>query len=130
MTHALKENQDLLWGFDYSPDSIEKLYRDCVEHEFEIRENGKFASLLDVNRFLTLLRNCTAIQLESVREAFHSVYKYAFIKDHFPDEKPVIEDILTGAEKILAEKNNLDRIQKLQLKWLCENLKDILLRLS
>ena len=122
MIQALKANQDLLWGFDYTPESIEKLYNAAIEYESDIRNNGKFVSLLDLDRFLPLLRKCTAIQLEEVRIAFSYVYYNRYIKNHFGEEKIIMESLLAGIKSLIQEENSLDRIQKLQLKWFSSNL--------
>ena len=124
MIQALKANQDMLWGFDYTPESIERLHDAAIEHESDIRNNGKFVSLLDLDIFLPLLRKCTAIQLEEVRIAFRSVYHNQHIKNHFGEEKIIMESLLAGIKSLIQEENGLDRIQKLQLKWFSSNLSE------
>ena len=81
MIQALKENQEVLWGFDYKPESANKVYTASIDFESDIRNSGKFVSLFDVDKFLDFLQNCTAAQLENVRGAFWAVYRYQYISD-------------------------------------------------
>ena len=98
------------------------MHNAAIEHESDIRNNGKFVSLLDMDRFLSLLSNCTAIQLEELRIAFRSVYHNQNIKNHFGEEKIIMESLLAGVKSLIQEENGFDRIQKLQLKWFSSNL--------
>ena len=130
MIKALNANRNLVWGFDYTPESMEKLHEAVVEHEEDIRNEGKFVSLLDLERFLTLLKKCTAPQIEEARVAFRCVYGKQYIIDYYSDEKETLESLLSGVNLILKEKNALDSIQKLQLKWFCDNIEEYIQGLS
>ena len=130
MIQALKVNQDLLWGFDYTPETMGKLYDAAITHESDIRNQGKFISLLDLEQFIPLLRNCTAIQIEEARAAFLAVYRYSYIKAHFFEELSAMEQLLLGIESLIQEENELDSIQKLQLKWFSDNLRGFIEKLS
>jgi hypothetical protein len=129
MIQVLKENQDVLWGFDYKPESANKLYTASIDFESDIRNNGKFVSLFDMDKLFDFLQNCTAAQLENVRGAFLTVYRYQYIKDHFANEKDTMEVLLSGVENIIQNNSDIDRIQKLQLKWFRGNLKSFIERL-
>lgn len=130
MIQALKIDQDLLWGFDYTPDAMAKLHDASIMHETDIRNQGKFVSLLDLDRFVLLLEKCTAAQIEEARAAFLAVYRSQYIKDHYAEELPTMEKLLLGIEVIMQENNELDSIQKLQLKWFSDNLRGFIKRLS
>ena len=73
MIHALNEKRDSLWGFDYETTSIKKLYESVAEHESEIRSNGKFVSLFDLDKLITMLTKCSSSEIEDIRHIFYLV---------------------------------------------------------
>lgn len=129
MIHALNEKQGLLWGFDYNASSIKKLYESVVEHESEIRSKGKFISLFDLDKLISMLKICSSSEIEDIRHIFYLVYHYHYNKDNYGNERSMME-LLLGKVHLLMEENNIDRIQKLQLKWFSDNLAEYIQKLS
>ena len=52
------------------------------------------------------------------------------IKSHYAEELSALEKLLRGIKSLIQEENELDRIQKLQLKLFSDNLRNFIERLS
>lgn len=75
-----------------------------------------------------MLEQCTAMEINTFRLVFQTVYSVSNITDFFAEDRPYIEQLRTKVSS-LKEFDKYDKIQKLQISSFDEDLGEILNRL-
>ena len=109
--------------FSYNPVDIEKLYNDiCSPNVGRYISGNRFISKFDVDKIVEMLVESTPKQIDDFRGILFAVYRdsnLSFTKEDIF----TLSSILNKIEKI---PKNWDRIQLIQINWLCENIKSFL----
>ncbi len=116
------------FDFDYKPQSINTLYKQVVNNECFILQNGSFAKYMDIDRVSCMLEQCTAMEINTFRLVFQTVYSVSNITDFFAEDRPYIEQLRTKVSSLKGFEK-YDKIQKLQISSFDEDLGEILDRL-
>lgn len=122
MMISLKDQILEIPGFDYQPEQV-GLFRDYVSDKRGfILESGRFATRIDIQRFIEMFKHCSAEQILKVREVFNSIYlSIGNIREYLSNDLPVILQFKQEVNKIINYKG-FDRIQSLQCRWFAEEL--------
>lgn len=109
--------------FSYNPVDIEKLYNDiCSPNVGRYISGHRFISKFDVDKIVSMLMESTPKQMDDFRGILFKVYR---------DSNLGIaeEDILTLSnilKQIEKARDKWDKIQLIQINWLCENIASFL----
>ena len=77
-----------------------------------------------------MLKRSTSGQIEDFRGILFAVYRYARKSDFVYEDVRAMKDFLAMVEKSVDEENNWDKIQKLQMTYLCSNLRQFISQMS
>ena len=123
METSLKLRDNSIFNFDYRPESISDFYSLIVKNEGKILHEGFFVGRLNSDKIIEMLKKCNAQQMNNFRGAFLAIYRPVNIKDYLSGDKKYIEELLDKVIYI-QDFEEFDRVQKLQIKYFCENLQD------
>lgn len=129
MLNALHTKNDIS-NFNYKIENLEEFCQKIENHRNKFIEEGEFVNKLDIEQLIELLKSCSSAQLQKFRGAFIGIYQAANISDYMKKDKDKISLLIKKVEETIQEENELDSIQKTQLKWFKENLEEILIQLS
>lgn len=117
-------------SFAYNPDDLAKLYTDICQDKNNYTNDHRFLSKYDMNKILDMLLECSAAQLNDFRDILLAIYRYAGIDDF--DEKDIddMKLLLNLIEEKRNGKHHWDKIQLMQINWLCLNLNDFISQMS
>ena len=116
--------------FDYSKEKITE-FCDYVYNNKDLFIGKRcFARKIDNEKFVSLLKKCSASEIHELRGIFHAVYSFSNIKDFFVDDKDSLEDLKIRIEELIEGDNSFDKIQKKQIRYLINNLEELVSRLS
>ena len=111
--------------FPYSPIAIMEYCKNLSSSsKQQLRKNG-FANNIDTERFVLMLKRCSADAISRIRSLFMELYR----DEHYSQ---IVEEDLTalktihGAVSILTEYTKYDKIQLMQIRWFNKNLSDII----
>lgn len=126
MTAALR-GEYMIPGFSYLPEQAYML-KEQFENNRDYYETGKLAATLDIPRLIDMFFACAPAQMNDIRYAFVRTYGSSNIGDFLSADKDAILQLRDGIVAGL-DAQNLDGVQKLQCKWFCENLTEIINKL-
>lgn len=92
--------------------------------------NHQFISNYKIDKLVGMLKRSTSGQIEDFRGILFSVYRYARKSDFVYEDVRAMKDFLAMVEKSVDEENNWDKIQKLQMTYLCSNLRQFISQMS
>ena len=125
--NSLNSVDEAIFGFDYQPSNISS-FRDSAEKKRgEIIDDGSFASRLDNEKIVSMLKQCSAEQIQNFRLVYYKVYEPGNISDFLPNDKDALLDLLAKVEGLKGF-DGFDKIQKHQIGFFVENLKEALTR--
>ncbi|MEE1504375.1 MAG: P-loop NTPase fold protein [Acutalibacteraceae bacterium] len=128
---AIEESQNNEIEIDYSREKISEYYRYVVDNSMKIRSKHIFISNFNFEKLMSMIWTCSSSQIHDIRGILFAIYRGAH-KGSF-DEKDIemMNRVKDAISKRLGEADFVcDRIVKLQLRWLCGNLKDFIQQLS
>lgn len=114
--------------FPYEGEKIKEFYE---QNEKKISENLTiigFVHKLNIEKFIEMLKHCTADQIYTINGLFR-LYKDKRKEDVLGDDIHALND-LSDKIAILLNYHEYDKIQKLQIKWLVENISEIVISFS
>lgn len=116
--------------FAYNPDDLARLYTDICRGKIKYLNEHRFLSKYEMNKISDMLLECSATQLNDFRDILLAVYQYAGV-DYF-DEKDIeaMKLLLELIEEKRNRKHHWDKIQLMQINWLCSNLNDFISQMS
>lgn len=114
------------FDFPYDPEKLIGYYDKNIRILQENRNSKGFAHILDINRLVEMLKNCSSAQISKLRSLFMDLYR----DQH--DSEILIDDIFALNEisdkiSALLQYDKYDNIQKMQIFWLNKNINDIIL---
>ena len=116
--------------FSYDPNEISRLYTDVCKHTAVYVTNHQFISNYKIDKLVGMLKRSTSGQIEDFRGILFAVYRYARKSDFVYEDVRAMKDFLAMVEKSVDEENNWDKIQKLQMTYLCSNLRQFISQMS
>lgn len=125
----VKKNKMNPFAFSYSVSDIDSFCEMANKSRDSYFEKRGFAVLLDIERFVNLMKGCSSLQLNSIRGVFINIYSPSNIRDFFMGDKDKLEDLLERV-KSLKEYEKFDGIQRNQVRMFVNNLEEILTRLQ
>lgn len=127
MINSLVAKDTTIFGFDYQPSSISAFVKQIREKPYMVFNNGALASRLNMDSVYEMLLHCSSAEIQEFRFIFVNMYKDEKISEVLVDDK---EALLVLSEKLesLKENTDFDKIQKLQIEYFLENIKDALTR--
>lgn len=125
---SIKKSQQDTEDFSYDPAEIDVLRKQA---DSMTQYSHRFISLYDLEKLVNMLFQCNAQQLHVFRSTMLSVYRNALPGQFEIDDYEFMKSMLA---RISSKKENLprdfDRIQLLQINYLCENLNMFMNHLS
>ena len=116
--------------FSYNPGDINVFLKDSMRNKRNYIINKRFISMLDANRLVSMLENCTAEQIHDFRSYLFVFYRNVSRGDYsFADVRFMIDLI----DKLNMKLNNCkrwDSIQRLQIGYLISNLDEFVRRMD
>ncbi len=128
MINSLYSTGGTLFDFDYKPENIESFSNTIENNTHVILKYKSFASLLNIEKIVNMLKNCSSEQIYEFRRSFHTVYKSANIGEFLGGDKENLSFLLSAIED-LRDFEGYDKIQKKQIGWFIENLIKIISKL-
>lgn len=116
--------------FDYSKGKIKDFYKYVYDNKDSFIIGHCFARKINNCKFVNLLKQCSASDINELRSVFHTVYSSFNIKDFFADDKESLEDLKIRIEALINGENSFDRIQEKQIKYFIGDLEELVSRLS
>ncbi len=126
-----KQVSDLLKEFTYKPEDLANFHELLIKNKRTFIGQNGFADKLDITRLVLMLKTSSAKEIHEFRGIIQHIYlSFSNIKDFFLCDLPALKELVTQLDSIDFEKENIDKIQKLQINWLKENLKEVIGRLE
>ncbi len=127
MKNSLNSIGEAIYGFDYKPSTISN-FRDTVEKKGgEISDNGSFATRLDNEKIVSMLKQCSAAQIQDFRLVYYRIYESGNISEFLPNDKDALLDLYAKVKELKGF-DGFDKIQKHQIGFFIKNLKEALTR--
>ncbi len=124
-------DRSTLNDFSYKPEDINGLCNKVIGEKDKINSSHEFISRFDTDKLVEMLFSSSAKQISVFRDVLFAVYRYAskidFIETNIDTMKTVIELI---QKRVESQDYDIDKIQVLQLKYLCSNLKTFISQMS
>lgn len=121
LAEAIEFEQEQV-DFSYEPNELNEFYTDVCKDAAKYIRGYQFISKYDSTKIVNMLLDSSSAQIQDFREILFVVYRYVG-KNEF-DEKDV--DALRKLRELIEEarngKHNWDKIQLMQIDWLCLSL--------
>lgn len=125
-----REQRRFDFDFDYQPESVIEFCESLNSRTNGFIENKRFASLFDIDRFLSLLKVVSSKEVYALRDTFLCVYRMSNIEDFFADDYSALQQIVNGLEKQIDNREAADKLALHQLRLFLNNLKEMVNRLT
>ncbi len=129
MEEKLNKNDSSLFDFDYSIQNLQEFCSEVRSKSGTFTSKRCFAVKLDPDKFIELLKQCTAYQIQQLRGMFQSVYSFSNIDEFFSADKEALVILKNKIEEMAKTYESFDRIQLKQIKYLINNLEEYIKRL-
>ncbi len=120
--------------FSYKPSDIKDLYDSVLKDEYKIRSNHEFISRYNVSQLVEMLFCASARQIDDFRGILFAVYTYARKIDFIEADIHTMKELLQVVQEKINSNDyqnyDIDKIQLLQLRYLCSNLKTFITQMS
>jgi hypothetical protein len=110
----------------YDPDLYDDIYRNIYKYT----SGHRFMSKYDQNKILGTLLNCSAEQIDKFREILFAVYRYAGKNEFDENDSESMKELLVLLKNVKCGDHHWDKIQLLQIKYLCINLEQFINQMS
>ena len=127
MIRSLKANNKTIFDFDYQPSSVTDFSNEVSDKKGIIIGNGAFASKLDNDRIVSMLKQCSPAEIQSFRLAYYRVYESINISSFLSEDKEALVDLLNKV-KSLVDYPEYDKIQKYLISLFVTTLEEALSR--
>jgi hypothetical protein len=118
------------FGFLYNPDSIEDLYTDICRNTYKYTSGHRFMSKYSQNKIFDMLLNCSAAQLQNFRGILFAVYRNAGKNEYDENDIESMKELLVLLKNAKMGNHRWDKIQLLQIEYLCMNLEQFIKQMS
>lgn len=125
----VKKNKMNPLDFSYKLEDLDSFCKMADNSRDSYYINKAFALLLDINRLISLIKKCSAVQINKIRGVFINIYSSSNIKEFFFSDK---DNLIRLRDELLKAKKykNFDAIQRHQITMMINNLNEILNRLD
>lgn len=107
-------------NFDYTSKSLPQFAKNVFKKESLI-SGGSFLSNLNLDKFVSFLKECSAQEIDLIRKIFNHVYNYLNINESYYLDYIYLLNLKEKLEEILKYENQ-DKIIHLQYKWFVDDL--------
>jgi hypothetical protein len=114
----------------YNPDLISDLYTDVCRNTYNYTRGHRFLSKYNQNKILDMLLNCSAAQLQNFRGILFAVYRHAGKNEYDENDIESMKELLELLKNAKSGNHRWDKIQLLQVKYLCMNLEQFIKQMS
>jgi hypothetical protein len=118
------------FGFLYNLDSIEDLYTDICRNTYKYTSGHRFMSKYSQNKIFDMLLNCSAAQLQNFRGILFAVYRNAGKNEYDENDIESMKELLVLLKNAKMGNHRWDKIQLLQIEYLCMNLEQFIKQMS
>ena len=127
----LRNNQN---DFSYKPSDIKDLYDFVLKDEYKIRSNHEFISKYNVGQLVEMLFGASSKQIMEFRDVLFAVYRHAGKADFIETDISTMKEFLQMIQEKINSNDyqnyDIDKIQLLQFRYLCINLKTFITQMS
>ena len=120
--------------FSYKPSDIKDLYDSVLKEEYRIKNKHEFISKYNVSQLVEMLFGASSKQIMEFRDVLFAIYRYASKADFIEADIHTMKELLQVLEEKINSNDyqnyNVDKIQLLQLRYLCSNLKTFITQMS
>lgn len=120
--------------FSYKPRDIKDLYDSVLKDEYKIRSNHEFISRYNVSQLVEMLFDASSKQIMEFRDVLFAVYRHAGKADFIETDISTMKELLQMIQEKINSNDyqnyDIDKIQLLQLRYLCINLKTFITQMS
>lgn len=120
--------------FSYNPGDIKDLYESVLKEKYKISSNHEFISRYNVSKLVEMLFHASARQIHDFRGILFVIYRYASKSDFIEADRNtmtvILELVQEKMDSINYQNYNIDKIQLLQLRYLCSDLETFITQMS
>lgn len=128
LTEAINLNSTIIQKFDYNSENISRFVEDVRKCKNKFVTSDSFATKLDIDSFFEMLKQCTPLQVDDIRNMFYVLYSSSG-ENHFKDDYKNIKLLKDKIDNYLKSYKG-DRILKLQLERLSEYFDEFLKKVT
>lgn len=130
LLESIKSKKKELFTMDNSDKRVENFINYAYSHEDEIIGNGSFVREINIQNFVDFLKDCSAQEINGIRDVFLSIYASVNIEEFMSGDKENLELLKDELQKLKNNYTGFDKIQKKQIEWFIGNLEEIIQKLS
>ncbi len=116
--------------FNYEPAEIHDYYNYVIKNESKVVYGHRFISKFDVQKLLDMIYQSTPCQIDEFRGILLAIYRHATKAQFIEDDCIFMEELKHAIKERIAHEGPIDRIKKLQIQYLLDNLEDFINQLS
>ncbi len=120
--------------FSYNPSDLKDLYESVLKERYKISGNHEFISKYNVSQLVEMLFQASARQIEDFRGTLFAIYRHAGKADFIEADINTMKELLQMVQEKINSNDyqnyDIDKIQLLQLRYLCRNLKTFITQMS
>lgn len=120
--------------FSYNPSDLKDLYESVLKELYKISGNHEFISKYNVSQLVEMLFQASARQIEDFRGTLFAIYRHAGKADFIEADINTMKELLQVVQEKINSNDyqnyDIDKIQLLQLRYLCRNLKTFITQMS
>lgn len=129
MLESASYKKDNYFNFDYQPESIKDLGKYIFEKHGSLITGGFVAKYLDNNKLIEMLYKCSSRDITELRKIYYHIYNSSNIGEYLSGDLSTIIDLKEKLQSIIDDEK-FDKIQRLQIKYFIDNLKEIAQKLQ
>lgn len=116
--------------FPYDCKKISIFYDSLLKNKDEMLFENGFISRLNLSKLITTIKDANSEEINYLRRIINFIYfRFADIKQYYLCDLESLKKLLNAVEQLVDE-NGIDKIKKLQLKWLLQDFNKIILKIE
>ncbi len=108
--------------FSYEPNALNEFYTDICNDTAKYTRGHQFISKYDLTKIISMLLHSSSAQIYDFRGILLAVYQYAGKNEFDEEDVDALKKLLGLVEETRKGEHNWDKIQLMQINWLCLNL--------
>lgn len=113
-------------GFLYEPDELRDFYTDICRNKDYYISGHQFISKYDQSKIVDMLLKSSAAQLQDFRGVLFAVYRYADKNEYVVNDVDAMKELLELVRERKNGEHHWDKIQVMQINYLCINLEQFI----
>lgn len=119
----IHEKEQDLFNFNYDLKDLDSFIDMVLKEKDGFITKRCFAKKINSQKFINLMKECSAMQIHKIRMMFHSVYSFANINEYFSNDKNNLIELKEEAKRIVEYNDGyFDKIQIKQMNYFINNL--------